>query len=58
VRTAISSASQDVVRASYDVDHAASFDVFHSPVPDNSPAPTSVTARVFPFHEMDSPKIP
>ena len=56
VRTAISSASQDVVRANYDVDHAASFDVFYSSVSDNSRAPTNVTARVSPFREMDSMK--
>jgi hypothetical protein len=43
-------------RANCDADHAGSFDVFDSPVPNNSIAPANLTARVFPFRESNSTK--
>ena len=55
-RTSASKASQDSVQAKCDMDHATSFGVFNSLVPANSPAPTNVTARAFPFREPNSTK--
>jgi hypothetical protein len=49
-------ASQDLARANCDGDHAASFDVFYSLVPVNSPAPTNVPTLVFPFRKPNSTK--